>query len=146
VVTAASSASISRSSNHFSAPAKSLGKKWRCCEARLSGPALPFGTAEGPAAVTVGIAESRSGVVSVGRRVGIPPTMPPAAHRGNSWRGRPSSWLQTGCLLRGGTSCLMRGVKVLTAQTIIELRCMIVCFSHVWTNCTVSSPGAFGHA
>ena len=72
VVTAASSASISTSSNRFSAPAKSFGKKWRCCEARLSGPALPFATAEGPAAVTVGGAENRSGVVSVGRRVGMP--------------------------------------------------------------------------
>ena len=72
VVTAASSASISTSSNRFSAPAKSFGKKWRCCEARLSGPALPFGTAEGPAAVTVGGAENRSGVVSAGRRVGMP--------------------------------------------------------------------------
>ena len=47
VVTAASSVSISTSSNRFSAPAKSFGKKWRCCEARLSVPALPFGTAEG---------------------------------------------------------------------------------------------------
>ena len=72
VVTAASSASISTSSNRFSAPARSSGKKWRCCEARLSGPALPFGTAEGPAAVTVGRAENRSGVVSAGRRVGMP--------------------------------------------------------------------------
>jgi hypothetical protein len=72
VVTAASSASISTSSNRFSAPAKSFGKKWRCCEARLSGPALPFGTAEGPAAVTVGGVENRSGVVSAGRRVGMP--------------------------------------------------------------------------
>ena len=72
MVTAASSASISTSSNRFSAPAKSFGKKWRCCEARLSGPALPFGTAEGPAAVTVGRAENRSGVVSAGRRVGMP--------------------------------------------------------------------------
>ena len=40
VVTAASSASISTSSNRFSAPAKSFGKKWRRCEARLSGLAL----------------------------------------------------------------------------------------------------------
>ena len=32
VVTAASSASISTSSNRFSASAKSFGKKWRCCE------------------------------------------------------------------------------------------------------------------
>jgi hypothetical protein len=48
VVTAASSASISTSSNCFSAPAKPFDKNWRCCEARLSGPALPFGTAEGP--------------------------------------------------------------------------------------------------
>ena len=87
VVTAASSASISTSSNRFSAPAKSFGKKWRCCEARLSGPALPFGTAESPAAVVVGRAENRSGVVSAGRRVGMPPTMPPVAHRGNSWQG-----------------------------------------------------------
>jgi hypothetical protein len=87
VVTAASSASISTLSNRFSAPAKSVGKKWRCCEAKLSGPALPFGTAEGPAAVTVGRAENRSGVVSAGRRVGMPPTMPPVAHRGNSRQG-----------------------------------------------------------
>ena len=72
VVTAASSASISTSSNRFSAPAKSFGKKWRCGEARLSGPVLPFGTAEGSAAVTVGGAENRSGVVSAGRRVGMP--------------------------------------------------------------------------
>ena len=68
VVTAASSASISTSSNRFSAPARSSGKKWRCCEAGLFGPALPFGTAEGPPAVTV-----RSGVVSAGRRVGMLP-------------------------------------------------------------------------
>ena len=87
VVTAASSASISTSSNRFSAPARSSGKKLRCCEARVSGLALPFGTAEGPAAVMVGRAENRSGVVSVGRRVGMPPTMPPVAHRGNRWRG-----------------------------------------------------------
>jgi hypothetical protein len=87
VVTAASSVSISTSSNRFSAPAKSFGKKWRCCEARLSGPALPFGPAEGPAAVTVGGAEKRSGVVSAGRRVGMPPTMPSVAHRGNGWQG-----------------------------------------------------------
>ena len=63
VVTAASSASISTSSNRFSAPARSCGKKWRCCEARLSGPALPLETAG---------TEKRSGVVSAGRRVGIP--------------------------------------------------------------------------
>ena len=63
VVTAASSPSISTSSNCFSAPAKSVGKKWRCCEARLSGPALPLGTAG---------TEKRSGVVSAGCRVGIP--------------------------------------------------------------------------
>ena len=72
VVTAASSASISTSSSRFSAPAKSFGKKWRCCEARLSGPTLSFGTAEGPAAATVGRAENRSGVVPAGRRVGMP--------------------------------------------------------------------------
>ena len=71
-LTAASSASISTSSNRFSAPAKSVGKKWRCCEARLPGPALPVGTVEGPAAFTVGRAENRSGVVSAGRRVGMP--------------------------------------------------------------------------
>jgi hypothetical protein len=87
VVTAASSASISTSSNRFSAPAKSFGKKWHCCEARLFGPALPFATAEGPAAVTGGGPENRSGVVSAGRRVGMPPTMPPVAHRGNGWQG-----------------------------------------------------------
>ena len=85
-LTAASSASISTSSNRFSAPAKSVGKKWRCCEAGLFGPALPLGTAEGPAAVTVGRAENRSGVVSAGRRVGMPPTMQPVAHCGNSWQ------------------------------------------------------------
>ncbi len=85
MVTAASRASISTSSNRLSAPARSSGKKWRCCEAGLFGPALPFGTAEGPAAATVGGAEKRSGVVSAGRRVGMPPTMPPVAHRGNSW-------------------------------------------------------------
>jgi hypothetical protein len=72
LVTAASNASISTSSNRFNAPARSFGKKWRCCEARLSGPALTLGTAEGPAAVTVGGAENRSGVVSAGRRVGMP--------------------------------------------------------------------------
>ena len=53
----------------------------------MSGPALLFGTADGPAAVTVGGAENRSGVVSAGRRVGMPPTMPPVAHHGNSWEG-----------------------------------------------------------
>ena len=36
------------------------------------GPVLPFGTAEGPAATTVGRAENRSSVVSVGRRLGMP--------------------------------------------------------------------------
>ena len=71
-VTAVSSASISTSSNRFSAPAKSVGKKWRCCEARLPGPALPVGTVEGPAAFTVGRAENRSGIVSAGRWVGMP--------------------------------------------------------------------------
>jgi hypothetical protein len=85
VRTAASSASISTSSNRFSAPAKSFGKKWRCGEARLSGPALPFGIAEGSAAVTVRGAENRSGVVSACRRVGMPPTMSPVAHGRNSW-------------------------------------------------------------
>ena len=87
VVTAASSASISTSSNRFSAPAKSFGKKWRCCEARLSGPALPFGTAEGPAAVTVG--GSRKQVWCCLRRPPgwHAPTMPPVAHRGNGWQG-----------------------------------------------------------
>ena len=87
VVTAASSALISTSSNRVSAPAKSFGKKWRRCEARLSGPALLFGTAEGPAAVTVDGTENRSGVVSAGRRVGMPPTMPPSADRGNDPQG-----------------------------------------------------------
>ena len=86
VVTASSSASISTSSNRFSAPAKFFGKKWRCCEARLSGPALPFGT-EGPAAVAGGGAENRSGVASAGRRLGMPSTMPPLAHCGNSLAG-----------------------------------------------------------
>ena len=62
---------------------QSFGKKWRCCEARLSVPALPFGTAEGPAAATVGGAENKTGVVSAGRRVGMPAIMPPVAHRGN---------------------------------------------------------------
>ena len=100
VVTAASSASISTSSNRFSAPARSVGKKWRCCEARLSGPALPVGTAEGPAAVTVGRAENRSGVVPAGRRVG----MPQLCRRGSPRQqlvgpATTSSWLQTGCLL-----------------------------------------------
>ena len=90
VVTAANSVSISRSSNRISAPAKSFGKKWRCCEARLSGPALPFETAEGPAAVTVGEAENRSGVVSASRRVGMPPTMPPVG----SPRQRPAGAMQ----------------------------------------------------
>ena len=83
VVTAASSPSISTSSNCFSAPAKSVGKKWRCCEARLSGPALPLGTA----GRGYGGAEKRSGVVSAGCRVGMSPTMPPLAHRGNSLQG-----------------------------------------------------------
>ena len=73
--------------DNVSAPAKSFGKRWRCCEARPSGSALPFGTAEGPAAVTVGGAENRSSVVSAGRRAGMLPTMPPVAHRGNSWQG-----------------------------------------------------------
>jgi len=58
-LTAASSASISTSSNRFNAPARSSGKKWRCCEVVPSGPALPFRTAEGTAAVTVGGAEVR---------------------------------------------------------------------------------------
>ena len=93
VVTAASSASISTSSNRFRAFGQVLGKKWRCCEARLSGPALPFGTAEGPAAVTFGGAENRSRVVSAGRRVGMPPTVTPAADRGNGWQGL---WRQQG--------------------------------------------------
>ena len=72
VVTAASSASISASSNRLNAPARSLGKKWRGCKARLSGTALPFGAAEGPAAGAVGGAENRSGVVSAGRRIDMP--------------------------------------------------------------------------
>ncbi len=38
----------------------------------MSGLALPFGTAEGPAAVAVGRAENRSSVVSAGRRVDMP--------------------------------------------------------------------------
>ena len=111
VVTAASSASISTSSNRFSAPARSSGKKWRCCEARLSGPALPFGTAEGPAAVTVGRAENRSGVVSAGRRVGMPQLCRrwlTAATAGRATAGthqhmrpwrvtRPGSWSQARC-------------------------------------------------
>ena len=64
-------ASISTSSNRFSASAKSLGKKWRGWEARLSGPALAFGTAEGPGAGAVGGAENRSGVVSARGRIGM---------------------------------------------------------------------------
>jgi hypothetical protein len=71
-VTAVSSASISPSSNRFRAPAKSVGKEWRRCEAKLPGPALPIGTVEGPAALTVGRAENRSGVVPEGRRFGMP--------------------------------------------------------------------------
>jgi hypothetical protein len=86
VVTAASRVSISALSSRLSAPAKSLGRKWRCCGAWFSASGLPFGTAEGSAAV-IGGAENRSGVVSAGRRVGMPPTMPPVAHRGNSWQG-----------------------------------------------------------
>ena len=85
VVTAASSASISASSNRLNAPAKSLGKKWRGWEARLSGTALPFGTAKGPAASAVGGAENKSGVVSAGGRIGMPPIMPPASHRETGW-------------------------------------------------------------
>ena len=120
VVTAASSASISTSSNRFSAPAKSFGKKWRCCEARLSGPALPFGTAEGPAAVTVGRAENRSGVVSAGRRVGMPPTMPPVAHRGNSWQGYARTHkhrrMRAVALVTAGHTSGLRGRKHLAAD------------------------------
>jgi hypothetical protein len=44
---------------------------------------LLFGTAEGPAVGSVGGAENRSGVVSAGGRVGMPPIMPPAPHRDN---------------------------------------------------------------
>jgi hypothetical protein len=87
VVTAASRASISALSSRFSAPAKSLGKKWRGCEAELSGSALPCGTAGCSGAFAVGGAENRSGVVSADRRVGMMPTMPPPSHRGN---GRPA--------------------------------------------------------
>ena len=63
-----------------------LGKKWRGCEAELSGSALPCGTAGCSGAFAVGGAENRSGVVSADRRVGMTPTMPPPSHRGN---GRP---------------------------------------------------------
>jgi hypothetical protein len=42
VVTAASSASISTSSKRFSAPARSSGKKWRCCGTRVSGRPRPL--------------------------------------------------------------------------------------------------------
>ena len=139
VVTAASSASISTSSNRFSAPAKSVGKRWRCCEARLSGPALPFGTAEGPAVVTVGRAENRSGVVSVGRR-GMPPTMPPVAHRGNSWQGQsplgPGAW-PTKCTTSISATVPMRGVKVISPHRPDDQRAAIyLLLAHVWTNCT----------
>jgi hypothetical protein len=67
VVTAASSASISTSSNRSSAPAKSFGNHAAGCPVRLCPLEQP-----GPAAVTVGGAENSSGVVSAGRRVGMP--------------------------------------------------------------------------
>jgi hypothetical protein len=72
VVTAASRASISALSSRFSAPARSLGKKWR-----------GRGAASGSGAFAVGDSENRSGVASAERRVGMMPTMPPAADCGN---------------------------------------------------------------
>ena len=85
-VTAASNASISVLSNHFTAPARSLGKKWRDCEAASSGSPLLCGMAEcsGSGAFAVGGAENRSGVESTGGRVGLVPTMASAYLRGNS--------------------------------------------------------------
>jgi hypothetical protein len=47
---------------------------------------LPFGAAEGTAAAMIGRAENRSGVVSAGRRDGMPPTMPPVVHHDNNWQ------------------------------------------------------------
>jgi hypothetical protein len=68
-VTAARRESISASSNRFSAPARSLGRKWRDCEAASSGSLLLCGMAEcsGSGAFAVGGAENRSGVASTGR-------------------------------------------------------------------------------
>jgi hypothetical protein len=63
--------------------ARSLGKKWRGCEARLPVLALLCGAARGAGAFVVGGAENRSGVVSAERRVGMMPTMPRAAGRSN---------------------------------------------------------------
>ena len=83
-VTAASKASISALSNRFRAPTRSLGKKWRDCEAALSASPLRCGMADCSGSGAVGEAENRSGVKSAGRRVGMVPTMASADLRGNS--------------------------------------------------------------
>ena len=57
--TAVSRLSISVSSKRFSAPARSLGKKWRGCEARLSAWVLLCGIAGGSGAFAVGLAEKK---------------------------------------------------------------------------------------
>jgi hypothetical protein len=69
-VTAARRASISASSSRASAPAKSLGRKWRGCEARLSCPALVVWTVGRSDGFVVVEVENRSGV-SVDRRAGM---------------------------------------------------------------------------
>jgi Putative glycolipid-binding len=74
--------------SRFSAPARSLGKKRRGCEARLPGCALLCGTARGSGAFAIGGAENRSGVCTE-RRVGMMPTMPPAVDRGNRSATKP---------------------------------------------------------
>src|SRR5215468_9490243 len=61
-VTAASKASISALSNRFRAPTRSLGKKWRDCEAALSASPLRCGMADCSGSGAVGEAENRSGV------------------------------------------------------------------------------------
>ena len=59
-VTAVSSSSISTSSNRFSAPAKSVGKKWRCCEARLPADGSPRHSWQGYISLVVFENEPRS--------------------------------------------------------------------------------------
>jgi hypothetical protein len=124
-VTAVSSSSISTSSNRFSAPAKSVGKKWRCCEARLCGPALPIGTVEGPAAFTVGRAENRSGVVPEGRRFGMPQLC-------RRWLSAATAGSPSQHIVLAADRLLPLKWSRLTAQTISALRHMIVWLSRVF--------------
>ena len=60
-----------------------LGQEWRGCAVRLTGSASPSERSGTSRALTVGLAENRSGVVSVGRLFGIPSSMPLPFHCSN---------------------------------------------------------------